>query len=203
MERAVRVARAADVAGADLVEVGDPLIKRHGVGAVSAIRQAAPSVRVVAEMISTDWGRDQVEQAAFNGADVVLLIGPASQASVGRATARALALGMILMLDIPVREATEESCRAAQDSGVDGFVVTTNIDLGMHGPYPIQVASRLRRWTELPIAASGGFSETELRALSHADCDILIVGRSVVEALDPEAAAHRICHAMRSAGDDT
>jgi 3-keto-L-gulonate-6-phosphate decarboxylase len=51
-------------------------------------REAAPSAMVVAEMISTDWGRDQVEQAAFNGADVVLLIGPASHASVQHAIAR-------------------------------------------------------------------------------------------------------------------
>jgi 3-keto-L-gulonate-6-phosphate decarboxylase len=51
-------AQAAGTAGADLVEVGDPLIKRYGICAVPAIREAAPSAMVVAEMISTDWGRD-------------------------------------------------------------------------------------------------------------------------------------------------
>lgn len=37
---------------------------------------------VVAEMMSADWGRDQVAIAAEAGADVVLLIGPATSANV-------------------------------------------------------------------------------------------------------------------------
>lgn len=199
MAWALRVARAADAAGADFIEVGDPLIKRLGVGAISVIREVAPSSRIVAEMISTDWGRDQVEHAAFRGADVVLLIGPASQASLQRAIARANALGMILVLDVPAQQASEEWCSSVQAAGVDGFVVTTNIDVGMHGPYPLHLASRIRRWTELPVGASGGFSEMELGSARQADCDIVIVGRSVVDALDPEAAARRVCEAVRSA----
>jgi hypothetical protein len=54
----------------------DPLIKRAGLVAVERIKQQVPEIPLIVEMMSSDWGRDQVVLAAESGADVVLLIGP-------------------------------------------------------------------------------------------------------------------------------
>jgi indole-3-glycerol phosphate synthase len=52
-------------------------------------------------MMSADWSRDQVELAAFHGADVVLLIGPVSVLAVRTAVEAARRYGMTLVLDVP------------------------------------------------------------------------------------------------------
>ncbi|MBV9691894.1 MAG: orotidine 5'-phosphate decarboxylase [Ktedonobacteraceae bacterium] len=187
IERAINVAKIAKEEGADFLEVGDPLIKSQGVTAISKIKQATSEIPIVAEMMSADWGQDQVELAATHGADLVFLIGPASQVSVQRAVSMARRLGLILLLDVPL-EASQEWCAAVQKAGVDGLVITTNIDIGSDTPSAEQRAAIIRRWSELPLAVSGGFSPYDLPAMKNMECDIVIIGRSVVDAVDPKSA---------------
>jgi hypothetical protein len=82
IDHALSVAKAAVDAGADLIEVGDPLIKSVGLRAITDIKRAVPGARIVAEMMSADWGRDQVELAVEVGADIVLVSGLATTTSV-------------------------------------------------------------------------------------------------------------------------
>ncbi|GAA2522579.1 orotidine 5'-phosphate decarboxylase / HUMPS family protein [Pilimelia columellifera] len=190
LERAVALTRAAAQAGLDLVEVGDPLIKSAGAAAIAAIKQASGDAIVVAEMMSADWGRDQVVIAAEAGADVVLLIGPASTASVSAAVAAGHRLGLPVVLDVP-SHARHPWIRDMERAGVDGLTITTNIDLGVAGRDPMTAATTLRRWTRLPVSVSGGFSPTDHNILRSPEWDILIVGRSIADAVDPLTAASR------------
>lgn len=143
-------------------------------------------------MMSADWGRDQVEQAADAGADLVLLIGPATRASVTAATDAASRLGVPLLLDIPLGHVTASWITDMENAGVDGFTVTTNIDLGVGTDHPLTATRAIREWTQLPVAVSGGFSVTDQSVLSSPDWDILIIGRSIAEAVDPAAAAEQL-----------
>jgi 3-keto-L-gulonate-6-phosphate decarboxylase len=77
-------------------------------------------------------------------------------------------------------------------AGVDGYAITTNIDLGVGGRPPLANAKTIREWTRLPIAVSGGFSATDYSILHSPDWDILIVGRSITEAVQPEVTAGRL-----------
>ncbi|RAY15003.1 hypothetical protein DPM19_09640 [Actinomadura craniellae] len=192
LDRAIEIATAAAEAGVDFIEVGDPLIKRVGVEAVDAVKRHAPEVAVVAEMMSADWGRDQVELAAEAGADVVLLIGPASIASVSAAVGAARRLGVVLTLDAPSRHVDPSWLRDMERAGIDGFVVTTNIDLGVGGTRPLAAARTIRACSELPVAVSGGFGIADDALTGSADWDIAIVGRGVAEAVTPADMLHRL-----------
>jgi 3-keto-L-gulonate-6-phosphate decarboxylase len=198
LDRAVDVARAAAEAGVDLIEVGDPLIKRHGLAAVTHIKRHAPHTTVVAEMMSADWGREQVEVATAAGADVVLLIGPATTASVSAAVMAGRRIGVPIMLDVPAGHSDEHWIRAMERLGVDGFTITTNIDLGVGGCQPLEQARVVRGWTRLPVAVSGGFSATDHAVIGSADWDILIVGRSLTDAVQPA----RACRLLLGLIDD-
>ncbi|WP_322768848.1 orotidine 5'-phosphate decarboxylase / HUMPS family protein [Frankia sp. Cr1] len=202
LEHASTVARAAAAAGLDFIEVGDPLIKRVGVAAVEHIKRQVPNLTVVAEMMSADWGRDQVVLAAEAGADVVFLIGPASTASVSAAVDAGRRLGVPIVLDVPSAQAGEQWVRDMERAGVDGFAVTSNIDLGVGQRHPMANARTLRAWTRLPVAVSGGFSATDTAVMDSGDWDILIVGRSVTEALHPDAAASRLASLLRPPAKD-
>ncbi|MFE0023376.1 orotidine 5'-phosphate decarboxylase / HUMPS family protein [Amycolatopsis sp. NPDC059021] len=194
LDHAIVVAEAAAHAGADFIEVGDPLIKTIGLAAIETIKRHVPQSTLVAEMMSSDWGRDQVELAVEAGADVVLLIGPASVASVTAAVTAGRRLGAAILLDIPntTATATQSWVRDMERAGVDGFSVTTNIDLGVGVHHPLATARTIRAWTRLPVAVSGGFSTTDYPIIDSNDWDIMIVGRSVSEAVQPEDAARQI-----------
>ncbi|MFY1659191.1 orotidine 5'-phosphate decarboxylase / HUMPS family protein [Micromonospora sp. WMMD1274] len=101
VNHAITVAQAAASAGVPFIEIGDPLIKSVGFQAISAVKHPTPGAWIVAEMMSADWGRDQVVLAAEAGADVVLLIGPASIASVSAAADASRRLGIPAMIDVP------------------------------------------------------------------------------------------------------
>ena len=88
-------------------------------------------------------------------------------------------------------------------TGIDGFAITTNIDLGVAGPHPLDQARTLRSWTRLPVAVSGGFGTADELIATRHDWDILVVGRSITEAVDPAAAAHQLinhiaAHSLRT-----
>jgi 3-keto-L-gulonate-6-phosphate decarboxylase len=175
----------------DLIEVGDPLIKSAGVGAISAIKQLAPNAWIVAEMMSADWGRDQVELAAEAGADAVLLIGPATIAGVTAAVAASQRLDVPLVLDIPETQLARGWTRDMERAGVDGFTITTNIDSGVGGRNPLDLARLVRTWTLLPVAVSGGFGATDQLVAHNDDWDITIIGRGICEAVNPRDAARQ------------
>jgi 3-keto-L-gulonate-6-phosphate decarboxylase len=196
---AASVATAAAAASVDFIEVGDPLIKRFGLTAVSEIKKLVPQVSVVAEMMSADWGRDQVELAATAGADVVLLIGLSTAASVAFAAEAGRRLGIPLMLDVPPDRLDRGWVREMEREGVDAFVVTTNVDHGVRGRHPLDRARQLRSWTELPVAVSGGFGAQDRDVLTSNDWDILILGRSVSEATEPGMEAHLVVNLAQRA----
>ena len=192
LEDAVTVARAAASAGVDFLEIGDPLIKEVGVHAIERIKEAVPETLVVAEMMSADWGRDQVVLAAEAGADVVLLIGPATAASVSAAVDAGRRLGVPILLDVPAPLLSQQWIATMERVGVDGFTVTTNIDVGIGSKTVLSTSRAVRVWTQLPVAVSGGFSTTDQAIITSPDWDILIVGRSITDAVEPATTARRI-----------
>ncbi|GAA4010602.1 hypothetical protein GCM10022247_36020 [Allokutzneria multivorans] len=198
IDDALSVARAAAEAGADFLEVGDPLIKRAGLDAVEQIKRAAPETLVVAEMMSADWGRDQVEAAAEAGADVILLIGPSTVSSVSAAVEAGRRLGVPIVLDVPTTQLTQRWIAEMERVGVDGFTVTTNIDLGIASTAALARARTIRSRTRLPVALSGGFSTTDHAIIGSTDWDILIVGRAVTDAVNPVTAARRMAELVHA-----
>ncbi|MDG4765776.1 HEAT repeat domain-containing protein [Solwaraspora sp. WMMD406] len=189
LDHAITVGRAVASAGVQFIEIGDPLIKSVGVQAISAVKQRIPGAWIVAEMMSADWGRDQVVLATEAGADVVLLIGPASIASVSAAAEASRRLGVPIVIDVPEGRLVQGWVQDMERAGVDGFAITTNIDLGVAGSHPLDQAQFIRSWTRLPVAVSGGFEPTDLEARRRRSWDILVVGRGVTDSLDPAVAA--------------
>ena len=197
LEESAAVAREAAAAGADFIEVGDPLIKAAGLSAITYIKRHVPNTAVIAEMMSADWGRDQVVLAAQAGADVVLLIGPATVASVSAAVEAGRRLGVPILLDTPLPLLSRQWITDMERAGVDGFTVTTNIDIGIGSRHALTSAHTIRTWTRLPVAVSGGFGPTDYDIIADPDWDILIVGRSVSDALDPGDVVRHITNLVR------
>jgi 3-keto-L-gulonate-6-phosphate decarboxylase len=97
--------------------------------------------------------------------------------------------GIALVIDGPYGRCTDMWVKNMEECGVDGFVLTGNIDIGTSGPFVGEAAENLRRWTQPPIPISGGFDLPDILTALDYDLDILIVGRGVVDATDPYSAA--------------
>ena len=78
LSRALKVAREALPGGVDWLEAGTPLIKSEGLDAVRTLRREFPSATIVADMKVMDAGRLETECAAKAGANIVHVLGPAS-----------------------------------------------------------------------------------------------------------------------------
>ncbi|MBN2169319.1 MAG: orotidine 5'-phosphate decarboxylase, partial [Actinobacteria bacterium] len=82
LERAIEVCREALEGGVDWIEVGTPLIKSEGLGAVRKIRQEFPGHKIIADMKTIDAGRTEVEYAAKAGANIIDVLGASSDATI-------------------------------------------------------------------------------------------------------------------------
>ncbi len=77
-------------------------------------------------------------------------------------------------------------------SAIDGFVVTTNISLGVGSNHPFATADPIRTCSQLPVRVSGGFSTADDALASSDDGDIAVVGRSIADAVAPADMAQQL-----------
>src|SRR3989442_8391117 len=75
MEDALRIAGAANRAGAEWVEAGTPLIKSEGMRSVKELKRALPAALVVADMKTLDAGAIETEIAFEAGTGIVSIFG--------------------------------------------------------------------------------------------------------------------------------
>lgn len=127
------------------------------------------------------------------------LIGDTGIRRERRQSPRASVLSVPILLDAPANT-TRQWVSDMERAGVDGFAITTNIDVGIGSATAFETAQTLRSWIRLLVAVSGGFSIADHTQLTNADWDILIVGRSVTDTVDPVTAAAHIVELTHQTG---
>src|SRR5262245_65831547 len=80
--RAAKAAAEAVAGGADLLEVGTPLLKSEGLDAVRRLREQFPGTPIVADTKTMDAGRAEMEMAAKAGAAWATVLGVASASTI-------------------------------------------------------------------------------------------------------------------------
>ena len=100
LEQALRAAAEALPAGITWVEAGTPLIKSEGLEAVRRLRAAHPQATVVADMKVMDAGRTEVEAARKAGADVVMVLAAATDATIRDCVDAGRHLGVAIGCDL-------------------------------------------------------------------------------------------------------
>ena len=196
LDQAMRLAREAVTAGSIWLEAGTPLIKSEGLNAVRALRTEFPSATVIADMKIMDAGRVEVEMASIAGANVVAVLGAASDATIEECVAAGARYSSRIMVDLaevadPVRRAVR-----AQELGAGIIGVHCPIDVQMLGGDPFETLAAVVEAVEIPVAVAGGInSETAPRAIA-AGASIVIVGGAITKAPDGARATADILQAM-------
>lgn len=198
LSRAIKVAEEAMAGGCDWLEVGTPLIKSEGLDAVRTLRKRFPDVAIVADMKTMDAGRIEVESAAKAGANIIGVLGAASDSTIRECIEAAGNYGAKIEVDlIGVCQAAKRA-KAAETMGADYIGVHCAIDEQMEGKAPFDRLKEVADAVSIPVACAGGInSETCVDAIK-AGASIVIVGGAICKAKDPKKATRRIKKAMET-----
>ncbi len=199
LEQALRAARESVAGGADWLEAGTPLIKSEGLDAVRALRREFPSATIVADMKVMDAGRVETECAAKAGANVVHVLGAASDSTIQECIEAARRYDAHVTVDLLELGGVEDMVRRAREvqaMGAAYVCVHTPIDRQMRGEAPFDDLKAVAAELAIPVAVAGGInSETAVDAI-EAGASIVIVGGAITKSPDAAAATEAIKRAL-------
>ncbi len=199
LSRAMKVATEAAAGGVDWLEAGTPLIKSEGLKCVRALRRKFPSVTIVADMKIMDAGRLETECAAKAGANIIHVLGPASDSTIIECIEAARRYGARITVDLLGLENRKRMLQRAKEVELMGtafLCVHTSIDMQMQGKLPFNDLKAVASEVSIPIAVAGGVnSETAADAIK-AGASIVIVGGAITKSADAKAATETIKKAI-------
>jgi 3-hexulose-6-phosphate synthase/6-phospho-3-hexuloisomerase len=192
MKRAIKCAEEAVRGGIDWLEAGTPLIKSEGLNAVRKLRQLFPDKTIVADMKIMDAGRTEVEIAAKAGANIVCVLGAASNSTIKECIEAAHNYGARIQADLISIKDAGKRAREIENLGVDYIGVHCSIDDQMHARDPFKQLKDIAKDISLPIAVAGGINSETAPDAIKAGASIIIVGGAINKAKDAKKAAQDI-----------
>jgi len=195
LSRALKVAKEAVEGGIDFLEAGTPLIKSEGLNAVRALRREFPTVTIVADMKIMDAGRLETECAAKAGANIIHVLGGASDATIKEcieAARRYDAKITVDLLGLQSRERMIQRAKEVELMGAASVCVHTPIDMQMRGALPFDDLKEVASAVSIPVTVAGGInSETAADAI-EAGATIVIVGGAITKSPDAKKATQTL-----------
>lgn len=183
----------------DILELGTPLIKSAGVGAVAAIKAAHPDKLVFADLKTADAGELEADLAFAQGADLVTVMGAADDDTVSGAVEAGRKAGMQVVADmITVVDNRVDRIRRVSELGVDFVEIHAGLDEQARPDYSIETLLADGREAGVPFSVAGGISADTIASVQEAGADVAVAGGSIYNADDPAAAAKALRDAMKS-----
>ena len=146
-----------------------------------------------------DAGRVETESAAKAGADVVHVLGLASDSTIAECIEAASRYDARICVDLvgfPSGDAMTERACEVEEMGADAVCVHTPIDQQMQGEVPLEDLKAVASRTNLQVCVAGGInSETAPKAIDGG-ANVVIVGGAINNAPDAAEAARTIKKAM-------
>ena len=192
--RAIEIAKEAISGGADWLEAGTPLIKSEGMKIITELKKLGK--KVVADMKTMDVGSMEVEMAAKAGADLVCVMGVASDETIKEGIKAAKRYGTEIMVDMMGVENVKKRAKEVEGMGVDYICVHTAIDEQMKGKNPFSIMQEVIDAANVPVAVAGGINAEMAGEAVSRGASIVIVGGAIIKAENVEEAASLIKNAM-------
>ncbi|MHC5034818.1 MAG: 3-hexulose-6-phosphate synthase [Planctomycetota bacterium] len=199
LDQALRAAREAVEGGAEWLEAGTPLIKSEGLDAVRALRGEFPSATVIADMKVMDAGRVETECAAKAGANIVHVLGAASDATIAECVEAARRYDARITVDLVGLETRERMVRRAvevEQMGAAFVCIHTPIDMQMRGELPFDDLKAVASEVSVPVAVAGGINSETAADAVEAGATIVIVGGAITKSPDARAATETMLRAI-------
>ncbi len=192
IDRAVQIAKEAAIGGIDWIEVGTPLIKSEGMDAIRELKNEFPDRTILADMKTVDTGAMEVEMAAKAGADIVILLGSADDATILDSVRSARKYGVKLMADLLCAQDPIMRAQELEKIGIDYINVHAGIDQQMMGKDPMDILKNIVGKVNIPIAIAGGMDAKTGAQAVQAGANIVIVGGNITRSDNVTGSARAI-----------
>ena len=196
MIRALKLAEEAVDGGADWLEAGTPLIKSVGLDCVRELRKKFPHHTIVADMKTMDVGRIEVESAAKAGADIVAVLGVASDPTIRECIQAGGHYGAKIMVDLLEVPEFLKRAKEIEQMGADYLGLHTSIDEQMQGKISFEKVSRVTQEVNIPVAVAGGINSENASKAVEAGATIVIVGGAITKSENAQKATREIKKAI-------
>jgi 3-hexulose-6-phosphate synthase len=182
IEKALIVAEKAVAAGVDWIEAGTPLILSEGFRSVAKLRERFPDKVIVSDQKSMDGGGLETEQAAKAGADVVVVMAAAHDATIEEAIRYGRKYGVAIMADLLAVKDKVGRARQMEAYGVDYIIVHTGFDERHHNPTlsPLLDLPSIVKAVGLPVQAVGGLTVEQAVETLRMGAKLIVVGAPLV-----------------------
>ena len=198
LHRALKAAEEGVLGGVDWLEVGTPLLKAEGLGAVRALRKHFPAVPIVCDAKTMDAGRVELEAAAKAGATVGTVLGVASDSTLLECVEAGKNYGIQVLVDLLGHPDPVSRARYAESIGADLVNVHCPIDEQMRGGDPFAMLRKVTAAVSIPVSVAGGITAATAPTAVAAGASVVIVGGAITKAADAKGASRAIRDAMRS-----
>lgn len=181
---ALETAAIAVAAGADWIEVGTPLVLAEGLHAVRALRKEFPLHPLIIDLKTMDGGYLEAEMMGDAGADAVIVMGQAHDATIERVIEAGEAFGMLVMGDDLGALDRVAECARLERLGV-GMVIhhigfdhrNAHPELGLT---PLTDLAAIVASTTVPVQAVGGLSMSQAVSCPGLGAPIVVFGAPLV-----------------------
>lgn len=194
--QALKVCRALPISGV-ILEVGTPLLKARGAGAIRAVKKESRGRTVIADMKTMDAAELEVQIAKKGGADGVTVSAIAPQATLDKFASACRACGMICVADLLGYSGRfEELSKLPREVNI--LVCHSGIDQGLDPETLGPRVQELRKvFPEKIMAVAGGVTLDTASVLLGAGADILIVGRHITSSTNPRQRAVELLRLLK------
>ena len=210
IEEALETAAIAVDAGVDWLEAGTPLIQAEGAHAVRRLRQRFPDHPIVADLKIMDGGYHEARMMAEAGANLVVVMGRAHEATIRRVVDAGRDFGIKVMGDNLAAADRVACARWMEELGVDFIVHHIGYDERrmVTGLSPLDELDEVVRAVSIPVQAVGGLSIKQAIECPSHGAPLVVLGAPLVIAPDDFVAADgaslrdvlaEICGAIRKA----
>ena len=196
VKEAISLAKLVRDGGADIIEVGTPLIKCAGASVINSIKESCRDALVLADLKTLDAGWLETEIAARNGADIVTVSALAHNKTIVDAVMCARNFGIRIMADLmQVPDPVDRSLELC-DLGIDYLCIHTGIDLQKSNKEPLERTLKLINGVMkncfIPVAVAGGINDVIVREFVKAGAKIVIVGSYIIKSTNAYETTKRI-----------
>lgn len=181
MEEAMKIAEASVKAGADILEVGTPLLLGEGVHAIRAMREKYPDMEIVADVKIMDAGYAEAKMCHEAGADYVCVMGVSHSATVAGCVQAGKETGIKVMADIMLMEDKVKAAKEMEAIGADYICLHTGFDERHAQPEknPLTDLEAVVNAVDIPVQAVGGMSIEQAVAASYL-APLIVIGAPLV-----------------------
>lgn len=194
LRRAIKIAEESVAGGADWLEVGTPLIKSEGIHVIKNFKNFGK--KIVADMKTMDVGDIEAEMASKAGADVICILGVASDETIREVVKSARKYGIEVMVDMIGVKNLAERVKQVEKISVDYICIHTSIDEQMAGKNPFSQLEEVSKICNLPLAVAGGINAENAGIAVEKGASIVIVGGAIIKAEDAKKATEDIKKAI-------